>query len=133
MITPQDVVTTAREYLGVRWHHQGRNHAGVDCIGLVVIVAKRLGLIDFDVHGYGRIPDGNRLRSELGRLMVPVYESAPGDVILMRFADEPQHVAIATDKGIIHSYAQIRKVVEHCVDGIWERRIVASYRFKEFV
>ena len=130
MTTRQDIVTTAREYLGVRWHHQGRNCAGIDCIGLVIAVTQRLGLSDFDTADYGRIPDGARLRAGLDLQLDRVAVWQPGDVLLMRFEQNPQHVAIVTDIGIIHAHVMMRKVVEHGLDDTWRKRIVGAYSFR---
>lgn len=55
----------------------------------------------------------------------------PGDILLMRFAGEPQHIALYTGATLIHSYASIRRVVEHRLDIKWARRIVQAYRIKE--
>lgn len=133
-----DIVSKAREYVGTRWLHQGRvKGVGVDCIGLVVCVARELGLCDYDTTNYSRIPDGKVLRAGLDANMVLVRKSAmqPGDVLLIRFEEEPQHVAIVSDMGgrlgIIHAYAQVRKVTEHGLDELWLARTVGVYRFKE--
>jgi len=45
IVTGSDVVAQARKYMGVRWAHQGRSPAGMDCAGLVIRVAQDLGLI----------------------------------------------------------------------------------------
>ncbi len=128
----------AREYIDTRWHHQGRvKGVGVDCIGLVICVAHELGLSDHVAGGYGRQPNGGRLRTELTEHLseVPIESMQAGDVVLMRFKDEPQHVAIISDMGgrvgMIHAHAAQRKVVEHGLDSLWRSRIVAVYRFKE--
>lgn len=130
MVTRQDVVDAAREFMGTRWHHQGRNRAGIDCIGLVIAVAHQLGLSDYDTTGYGRIPDGRVLCKLLDQHMQRTDNSNLGDVLLMRFEKNPQHVAIVTDIGIIHAYANARRVVEHRLDAVWAARVVGSYRFK---
>lgn len=129
MTTRQDIVDCARSYQNVRWLHQGRSRAGLDCIGLVLAVAHDLGLSEFDTTDYGRIPDGERLRQELERHMQPTSTPLPGDVLLMRFEREPQHVAIVTEIGIIHAYAQLRRVTEHALQGVWPSRVLAAYRF----
>lgn len=130
MTSRQDIVDAARGFLGVKWRHQGRNMAGVDCLGLVILVANQLGLSEFNSADYGRIPDGQRLRAGLTEHMDVTRTPQPGDVLLMRFEQHPQHVAIVTDRGIIHAYAQVRKVVEHRLDSVWSSRIVAAYSFK---
>ncbi len=134
----KQVEQKAREYVATRWHHQGRvKGVGVDCIGLVICVASDLGLGDFSAEGYGRLPTGGRLRAGLTDAFdtVAIADMQPGDVVLMRFAGEPQHVAILSDMGgrlgMIHAHAAMRKVVEHGLDDVWRSRIVAVFRFKE--
>lgn len=132
MTTRADVITEARKWLGVRWHHQGRSRAGVDCVGLAIKVAHGLGLSSFDITDYSRQPDPAMMRALLAEHMnaIPIDSALPGDLVLMCFEYEPQHVAILTDGGIIHAYALARKVVEHRLDSQWTRRIVGAYRYK---
>lgn len=130
MTTRQQIVDEARKWEKTRWHHQGRSRAGVDCIGLVIRVAHALGLSTYDITDYSRQPDPNMMRRLLGEHMEPVSQPQIGDVLLMKFEMEPQHVAIVTDRGIIHAYAQARKVTEHRLDEQWQSRIVGAYQFK---
>lgn len=132
MTTRADVIAEARQWLGVRWHHQGRSRAGVDCVGLAIKVAHALGLSSFDVIDYSRQPDPVMMRALLAEHMdaIPVAGALPGDLVLMRFEIAPQHVAFLSDIGIIHAYAQARKVVEHRLDSQWQSRIVGAYRYK---
>ena len=129
MTTTTDIITEARKYLGVRWQHQGRNMAGIDCIGLVFAVAHALKLTTFHTANYGRIPDGTLLRQGLEQHLVQVDQPVPGCVLLMCFDNFPQHLAIQSDIGIIHAYAQARKVVEHRLDAVWSSRVVSAYAF----
>lgn len=133
MVTRDQIVATARSYLGVRYHHQGRNRAGLDCVGLVLAVGWELGLVAHDYDGYGPTPDGVMMRGEMGRHMVriPVAEMRQGDVLLMRFELHPQHVAIVTELpeglAIIHAHSRARRVVEHVIDATWRARTVGAY------
>lgn len=131
MVTREQIVEAARAYLGVRWRHQGRTAQGMDCLGLIVAVARDLGLPHVDQTDYSRQPDGVRLRQELEAQMDRVETFQPGDVLMMRFDLNPQHVALVTDRGIIHSYAQARRVVEHGMDDLWRKRVISAYRFRE--
>jgi cell wall-associated NlpC family hydrolase len=129
------IVATARSYLSVRFRHQGRVRAGLDCVGLVIRVAHDLGLSDFDATGYSRMPDGVRLQATMEEQMARVTDYRPGDVLLMRFEQNPQHVAIVGDYlygglSIIHALATARRVVETRLDDVWKARIVAAYQFK---
>jgi cell wall-associated NlpC family hydrolase len=130
-MTRDQIISAARAYLGVRYHHQGRNRAGLDCAGLLVCVARDLGISTAgDWEGYSRTPDGASLKATLdASAVIPVADYQPGDVLLMRFDKQPQHIAIVTDKGIIHSYLAARRVVEHRLDAEWRARIVAAYAF----
>lgn len=127
--TPAQVVAAARGYLGVRWHHQGRSRAGLDCIGLVVRVAHDLGLSEFDVAGYGRNPDSDRLRAGLREHCVERFGSPEvGMVALMRFDIAPQHLAFVVPYehgglGLVHALVTARRVVEHRLDVVNLARI----------
>lgn len=100
-VTRFDVVAEARQWLDVPYVHQGRSRAGVDCAGLVIVVARALGLVapDFDVNGYARTPDGSSLLETCDELMtrIPLWELRPGNVLVLRFAQEPQHLGIVGD------------------------------------
>jgi cell wall-associated NlpC family hydrolase len=132
MTTRQDIIDHARKFLGVRWRHQGRSERGLDCIGLIVRVAHDLGLSDYDNFGYKRIADTRRLEEELDVQMIRVPRdlAKPGDVMLMQYGGNPQHVAIRTDHGIIHAMIGEQKVVEHRLNHIWLARIIRAYQFK---
>ena len=127
-VSRDEWLAAARSWLGVPWVHQGRNRWGVDCIGLVICVARDLGLTDYDVRGYGRSPMGDFMRRECDRLMSPVREAEPGDVMILRFSSMPQHVLIRSDRGVIHAWAPARRVVEVEYPRAWRSRVVASYR-----
>ena len=130
----QDVVSAARRWLDTPWRHQGRmiGHA-CDCAGLVIGVATELGLIDFDVRNYPRRPDGKTLRALCDEHMRRIKSYDIGDVLLMEFGAAPQHLGIVGDypdggESLIHAYAQARRVVEHRIESVWQRRVVSAYR-----
>ena len=130
-MTPAAFIAAARSYVGAPFHHQGRTRHGVDCIGLVVCAARDAGLALVDRTDYPRDPNG-LLPVELARQFAAVESAQAGDILLMRFRGEPQHVAILADATLIHGYASIGRVVEHGLDAKWRRRIVAAYRLREF-
>lgn len=123
----EQFLSTARSWVGVPWVHQGRNRNGVDCIGLLLVTCWALGLSDYDVDGYGRTPDGDFMRRECARLMTETRNPCPGDVVVMRFSREPQHVGILTERGLLHSWAVPGRVVEVTMPDAWQRRVVAAY------
>lgn len=127
--TRDEVLAEARSWIGVPYLHQGRSRLGVDCVGLLIKVAHGLGMSDYDVAGYARVPSSDFLRAECERLMrrIPVSQRQPADVLLLRFKRDPQHLAVVTDRGFLHAYAGAGRVVETSMPPEWERRIVAAY------
>jgi len=102
LIDRPSVVIEARSWLGTPFHHQARvKGVGVDCVGLVLGVGKALGAFDpaFDVLGYPRVPDGSSLmqEAESAMLQIPFEEMQPGDVVMIAFGRDPQHVGILGD------------------------------------
>lgn len=134
-MTPDAIVAVARAQLGTPFRHQGRLPGiALDCAGLVVVVADQLGLPHADQTGYARQPSGGRLEAALASqpgLVRIDGEPQAGDVLLMRFSGMPQHLGICTDDTLIHAWEAAGKVVEHRLDTVWRRRIVAVYRFIE--
>ena len=47
----------------------------------------------------------------------------------MRFAADPQHLAIYTGETIIHAYEAVGRCCEHRLSSMWKARIVRLYRF----
>lgn len=138
MVTRKKIVAEARSYLGTPFHHQGRvKGVGVDCAGLVGMVAVALGLLGVDdiPKDYAKQPNAHAMTKVLDEKMIriPIFEATIGDVYHFAFDREPQHVGIITDIGIIHAYAQARKCVEHSLDFTWQSRIRGAYRFKGIV
>lgn len=143
-----NIVACAREWVGTRFHHQGRlkktatHKGGVDCLGLLVGVARELDLrdahnqplADFDRADYTHLPDTDYLRQMLSSLLmeIPIGSIAPGNILLLTIDGRPQHMGIASDLGghlgLIHAYAPARAVVEHVLDGTWRARIAGLYR-----
>lgn len=133
-MTADEIINAARLALGVPFRHQGRTLRGLDCAGLVVHVAAHLGVNYTDHGGYAKTPSNGLLESALDMQpaieRVPVNEMQAGDILVMRFNKEPQHLGIFTGENIIHSYSVTGKVCEHRLDDVWRRRIVRAYRFK---
>lgn len=132
-MTADDIIAAARSALDTPFRHQGRRVGeGMDCAGLLRHVCDILGVPCIDESGYPRRPYRGMIESSLDSQ--PSLKRAfdgllPGDVLLMRFAGEPQHIAIFTGTGIIHALQSIGKVCEHGFTGPWPRRLVRIYRF----
>lgn len=137
MVTRADVVREARSWKDTPFHHQGRlKGVGADCAGLILGVAHALGLPSVDLAAYGRIPNGRHLRLHCNSAMDPISieKMRPGDVLLLRLERFPQHLAFVVDGaglnglGLVHSYEQPGKCVEHGLTQEWHDRTVQAYR-----
>ena len=133
MTTREDLQRVARTYIGTPYVHQARTPGrGLDCAGILIALARELDLHFPDRKGYSRQADGVTLRAELDDRLDPIDAAEPGDVLLLwiRRPAKPQHVALLTDYGILHSYADVGRVVETVMDEWWRARIVQAYRFR---
>jgi len=135
------IVQAARKYLGTPFVHQGRAPgAGMDCIGLLVLTARDVSIPIEDHAGYTRRPDPvvfiEHLKKNLRR--IPRASARIGDVLVfwIQKPSKPQHLAIKTDVGMIHTYAGAGKraalnhVVESSLDRMWAHRLHSAWRFK---
>lgn len=139
----KQIVDIGRRWVDTPFHHQARvEGVGVDCVGLVISVAREIGAVpaDWDVGGYGRVPDGKQLVHHLSERLVPVAQAdmAPGDVVLVAFDSHPQHVGIVGDYlhgglSIIHASGAHGRVLETRLLFTKAMRFVAAYRFPEIV
>jgi cell wall-associated NlpC family hydrolase len=135
-MNPGDIIAAARECIGTPFWHQGRTiGVGLDCAGVAIHVAQRNGIDHFDVAGYGRTPADGQLERTLddqpGLQRIMLNNRKPGDLLLMRFASDPQHVAICAGDTIIHAYESVGACCEHRLSSMWAARIVRVYRFVE--
>lgn len=156
MITGDKITKQARTWLGTKYHHQGRlkktetHFGGADCFGLIMGVAKELKiqtndgklLHEYDETDYSAYPDSIKfkLKDFLDRHLVRVAKNhiKPGDVLMFKIFEYPQHLGIATDfsdreLGVIHCYSGSGQVVEHLLSPAWERMLVGVYRFRRRV
>jgi cell wall-associated NlpC family hydrolase len=131
----RSIITAARDCVGTPFRHQGRLPGiGLDCAGLVIHAAKSVGLTVRDYTGYPNRPFNGMLKRMLDDQIcireIYLTDVLPGDVLLMRVNQAPQHLAIVSfGNYIIHAYQNIGKVAEHGIDEITRLKIVAAYRF----
>jgi cell wall-associated NlpC family hydrolase len=135
MITTDDILAAARQCIGTPFRHQGRLIAfGLDCAGVAIHVARQIGVGHLDVSGYGRTPANGQLEQSLDSQpcleRIPLTSPSPGDLLLMRFASDPQHLAICAGETIIHAYEAAGQCCEHRLSSMWAARIVRVYRFR---
>lgn len=140
-MTGAEIVAAGRQYLGTRWVHQGRSRSGVDCVGLLVLVARDLGIPHQDVRNYDRRPAEGQLERILGEQLVaiPRHEVRIGDVVALEDRQSRQvcHVGILTDGArpfaLLHAWIRMperiqkRGVVEMRLSEDWKKRIRTAY------
>jgi cell wall-associated NlpC family hydrolase len=139
-MTPAEIVTIAREVIGSPYGHQGRvGGIALDCAGVPVYVAQRLGMPFDDITGYGRQPNPDEMRAILEKNLTRVTKAdkQPGDVVWLKIGASPQHLGILGDYplgglSLIHATngSGLKRVVEHRLDDAWARRVVAAWRFR---
>lgn len=140
MTTRTDIITEARTWLGTPFHHQARlQGVGVDCAGLLIGVARNLGLIDpaWDVQGYDRNPDGSTLMAACLQQLDLIDRTAmqPGDVVMVRFDAHPQHLGIVGDyrhggQSIIHASGEAGSVIETRLMFSTAMEFVAAFAYR---
>ena len=134
-MTADDIIGAARQCLGTPFRHQGRLLGfGLDCAGVAVHVARQIGVGHLDVSGYSRTPAHGQLEQSLDAQpcleRIALADRSAGDLLLMRFSSDPNHIAICTGDGIVHAHEIVGQCCEHRLSSTWEARIVRVYRFR---
>jgi cell wall-associated NlpC family hydrolase len=143
LLKRNDIVKSARKFLGNPWQFGGRNpNGGIDCGGLVIAVIEDLGIQDLMV-GYNPPTNKIMLNSTHDNpkslyalfckayIEIPGEEAGEGDIELYYLRDRNVscHCAILTDKGFIHTHEGVGKVVETTRCRFWNKRRKAAFRF----
>jgi cell wall-associated NlpC family hydrolase len=129
------MVAYARSLVGTPFRHRGRSVRGVDCIGLVVLALRQVGVTTADERLYGRTPEpeGAKLRQTLvDHFGQPIPELQPGAIVTMQWHGRPNHVGIVGETpygelSLIHADSKMGAVVEHRLADPWPRRIVEGW------
>lgn len=131
------LVEAARAYLGAPFLHQGRSPAGMDCAGLALLALRDCGHAPADMTHYGRRPWRDGLQQAVEAFYGAPVRLPPqaGDLVLManKPGGPPAHIAIVGDYvlgglSLIHTRADVGRVVENRMDERELARIVAVYR-----
>jgi cell wall-associated NlpC family hydrolase len=130
VIAASAVIEQAREWIGVRFLHQGRTRNGADCLGSIAGIMAELGSnvpMQCLPINYGRDP-GPALIQTLAEISreIPLQ---PAAFVLVKFpnAKYPSHGAIYTGENLIHCFEGVGRVVEHGYREPWIRRTVSYW------
>jgi len=135
-----DVVAEARTWVGTPYQHQQRTRGlAVDCIGLVIGVARNLQLVPvaFDVGGYARTPDGSTLMALASahmRRLAPSAQLLPGMILVCAVDRDPSHFGVVADYvhgglSVVHANARAQppRVIETRLMFSRALRFVAAF------
>lgn len=139
MATRQDVLTEARKFIGTPFEHMGRSEAGIDCLGVGIVVGQRLGLLPatFGIPPYS--PGGMPKYLEVFFSYVDeiaIDDALPGDGYLLCHDParnrRPKHLMLRSEYGVIGAalWPTVHKVCEHRIDEFVQERIVTAWRYR---
>lgn len=142
-MSPDRVQAVARSFVGTPFQHRGRHPTlGMDCVGLLVLTARKLGYPHEDVKVYERLPRDQTLVQICRKYAdeIPPAQIGPADIGIFWFDREtrvPQHAAIVVARrdgpGLVHCWEGVGKqgkVVEHAFDKKWRRRLIHAFRLR---
>ena len=140
MISRQDIIASARDWLGTPFHHQAsEKHTGCDCLGL-------LRGVWFDLYGHSvstaLVYDVSWMRHGKDLLLEALQESLlrvrsteilPGHVLLFRWRPywAASHLAIATSPDTIIHAQDGCGVCEVSLPISWRNVIAARFEFPD--
>lgn len=139
MMTIETYLQFANNCLETPFHHQGRKpNIGLDCIGLVIcsLNAANSKVNIQDRIGYSRLPSNYELLLAIEAHGVTKFNDLNlanrGDLLVFRFGNQPQHVAIYLgDMQIIHAYQPAGKVIRIPLNNSWKSRFYCGYNLQE--
>lgn len=128
----------ARSYLRVPFRHYGRNRAGLDCVGLLLLAARDAGIAAEEPAKYERGRRGWDIRAWLRERLDELprdAETRDGDVLLFADGRFPAHLGVRSTLHLlphcIHAHALHGMVVEQPLDHDLARSFRGAYRTRE--
>ncbi len=139
MTNAEKLLAAARAYIGVPFRHLGRNRAGLDCVGLLLVSAADAGIPADDPGTYDR---GHRGRDMLEWLAarfdrVALPHASDGDILVFNSQDThfPCHVGLASTQhlrpAVIHAQVGRGAVLEERLHWHLTRQMRAAFRLRE--
>lgn len=95
-MSAQAFIKAARGFIGAPWVHQGRTEKGMDCVGLVVLAGRAVGIEAPLEATYGRMQDYRQARRYLEQFCERVGSAAPGDIVMFK-TTQALHMAIVSE------------------------------------
>ena len=126
--------------MAMPFKERGRDHDGIDCYGLVYLIAReQLGLdVPAYTESYVTCMDHKEIsaiiRQETASTWRPVerVQVQPGDLVVLRIAGHPWHCGLMLNG---HQFVHIERGANVCRDDVnslrWEKRIDGFYRWNQ--
>lgn len=129
------IVGAARAYLGVPFHHGQACEFGMDCVGLIRAVAADLGFRPYNPGAYPRGVFSSRTLEIVTAHLVRGSGTSAGSIGLFFHprlgTKRPNHLAIFSLRGLIHSTDQVGRVVEVSLSDDWIAHLHSTWDFHE--
>lgn len=131
------IITEALTWEETPYHHHAcLKHVGVDCIHLIVGIAKAVGVLDasYTPPIYSEQWHLHNTRELLKEGILacggtPTTQPAPGDILLFRFALAASHAAILLPGQFIIHAVMNKRVTRQRYTIAWQKRFDSAYRF----
>jgi NlpC/P60 family putative phage cell wall peptidase len=139
MITRQEIISTARSWIGTPYHHQGScRGVGADCLGLVrgvwhTLYGNAAETPPVYTRDWAEASGSETLIAAATRhlTLIPLADARAGDVIVFRFRPglPAKHVGILSAANQFVHAMEGGPAVEIALTPWWRRRIVAAFAF----
>jgi len=134
-----EIVYIAKGLVGVPYRHQGRNQNGLDCAGLIIVIAHMLDLTDKDTMAYSRRPNAAEFTAfmiEAGCTQHPFSALEHGDIVRLNTSGWPVHLGVyeIDDRGqewYTHAFLPHKKVTRDPFTDVVKRNLSSVWRFPE--
>ncbi len=136
-MSQQDVYTVSevvKECLGWPYLTRGRDRKGIDCFGLFLHAAARLGFAVSDYH-YENVSEGEYLWFKNFHTYgdaINLKQARPVDVLMFRGGRNiVNHIGVITERGKFLHASKAGVVITSYSSGAWSERIHSCYRFHQ--
>lgn len=126
------IVSSARSYVGTKFAPHGRSRRGIDCAGLIVLVARDLGVPCADVQKYPMVESDLLLLNSLRKSFCEIRRRDEIGSILSFRTNYTEHAGILVGRRrIVHAWRRKKEVVESEMPENFESSISGAFSFLE--